>query len=341
MKRLFLLSFAVLLSFPVFGNESSFPTKEYDDLFVLEILDSSTDFGSLNAFVDKYADVIKDGRAPVYVTGYTNTAPVSKVNSESAAAYVQKVIDALKAKGLADKDIVAESFSGSYDQTYPGVIVRIGIPQGYGKGKAGEYRPAVQAVPYVSPSLTSIPVAVDIEPVKEPKESWDLPGLYLRTNMLFLAAATPNVGLEWRMNDQSSLMINGGWARWKWDDSMRRYYVWYVLPEYRRYLGSHHRWYIGLQAQYGEVDIMLKSTGYQGEFYGGSITGGYNLPIGHRLSLDFNLGLGYTMFKHDKYRWMENPSGGKDLRVETEKDRKRKLIGPNHIGVSLVWHIAR
>lgn len=346
MKRLFLISLAFLLSVVVYGNESSFPLRDYDDLFVLEVRDNSTDFGPLNSFVDKYFDVIKDGKAQVYVTGYNDKSVLSKDNSAAAAVYVDKIKSELKGRGLSDDHIVTESLSGTYDENPPLVLVRIGIPKGLGKGKAAEYNPSVPATPVVAAPVVAVlkpVVEAAVEPVapKKQKAEWELKGLYLRTNMLFLAAATPNAGLEWRFNDKSSIMVNGGWARWNWDDDKRQYHVWYVLPEYRRYLGSQHRWYIGLQGQYGEADVMLTPRGYQGEFYGGSVTGGYNLPIGRRLSLDFNIGLGYTEFKHDKYRWQQDAATGNSVRVIEEKDRTRRLIGPNQIGINLVWHIAR
>lgn len=160
-------------------------------------------------------------------------------------------------------------------------------------------------------------------------------GLDLRTNMLFLAGATLNAGLEWRYDTSHGILLNGGFACWKWDNKMRRYYSWYLFPEYRWYLGDLCRWYVGLQGQYGELDIMTNTNGYKGEFYGGSVTGGYVLPIGRKLALDFNIGLGYTTFKHDKYGWSNN------IRVIKEKDRSKNIIGPNQLGVSLVWHISR
>lgn len=160
-------------------------------------------------------------------------------------------------------------------------------------------------------------------------------GFSLRTNMLFLAGATLNAGLEWRYDTSHGILLNGGFACWKWDNKMRRYYSWYLFPEYRWYLGDLCRWYVGLQGQYGELDIMTNTNGYKGEFYGGSVTGGYVLPIGRKLALDFNIGFGYTTFKHDKYGWSNN------IRVIKEKDRSKNIIGPNQLGVSLVWHISR
>lgn len=152
---------------------------------------------------------------------------------------------------------------------------------------------------------------------------------------MLLAGTTLNAGLEWRYDSSHGILLNGGFARWKWDDKMRRYYVWYIFPEYRWYLGRAGRWYVGVQGQYGELDVMTNTRGYKGEFYGGSVTGGYMLPIGRKLSLDFNLGLGYTTFKHDKYAWAN------DVRVSVEQDRRKNIIGPNQIGVNLVWHICR
>lgn len=163
----------------------------------------------------------------------------------------------------------------------------------------------------------------------------------LHTNALFLAIATLNAGIEWRFKEDGSVLLQGGWAKWRWDNKHRKYQVWYIMPEYRWYFGNGNRWHLGAQAQYGELDFMLGSSGYQGDFYGGSAIIGYQLPVGSKLSLDFSLGFGFTQYKHDKYEWQNVAPVNKDVRVITDKDLKRNIIGPNYVGVNLVWHFTR
>lgn len=165
--------------------------------------------------------------------------------------------------------------------------------------------------------------------------------LNLRTNLLFWVGLTPNIGLEWRYSPKSGIMVDAGVAHWSWDDKFRTYRVWYVMPQWRRYIGEKRRGYFGLQGQYGELNFMFNNNGYQGKFYGGSITGGYIQSLSNRLSLDLSIGLGFTQFKHDKYRWMNKAPENRDIRVVTERGRKWNLWGPNHLGVSLVWHLTR
>lgn len=289
----------------VFGSDRG--SGSLVEPFVFEIRDGNSDFTRLRNFVNQNFDVILEGNVPVYVTGYNNTSGAVQSDQTAGGDILYSTTKALESYGLSADNLITEVISGSRSADQPVVVVRISIP----------------------------------ESLKASAKEWGTEGLYVRTNMLFLLGATLNAGVEWRFKDNASIMLNGGFVQWQWDNGMRRYYVWYLFPEYRCYLGSAHRWYVGLQGQYGEADVMLGTSGYQGEFYGGSVTGGYNLPIGRKLSLDFNLGLGYTTFKHDKYVWGTESGTNKNVRVRTEKDRRKNMIGPNGIGVNLVWHISR
>lgn len=294
-------------------------------VFLFYAQSTTAGFNSLNTFIDRHMEAISSGSARVYVMGYGEDVIRANPGLHAEMDYTNAVKRALGNKGVAENNITIQNFKGNYDEALPVVIVRIEVP-------AKSNRP----IPHEPVAET-----VDTEFVKEQQDASRGAGLYISTNTILLAAATANIGLEWRMSERESVMLGGGWARWKRSYKKHRYYTRLVLPEYRRYLGSQHCWYLGLRGQYGKADVMNRPSGYHGRFYGGSITSGYNLPLGSRLSLDFNLGLGYTMFKRYKYKWMDDMHSGKVIRMITHKNGKRRIIGPNHVGVSLFWRIAQ
>lgn len=338
MKKLLLFCCALAVSGSLRATvpSSGFPEKSYDDLFVIEVMDNGTDLGSLYGFVKKYSEVIKSGKAPVYVTSYSNTSPVSSANSRDAAGYASRLKKDLQERGVPSSSIVAEGFSGTYDASDPIVIVRIGIPKGEGKNAGSRYKPARQDF-----GSGSMIIPRSAAPAEKRRSGGGGSEWSLRTNAVVWATTTINAGVEWRYDEGHSVMVNGGWAHWNWDNDFRTFRSWFVMPEYRWYLGQRRNWYVGIQGQYGKLHVMLNERGYQGEFYGGSVTGGYQLPIGRKLSLDFGLGLGFTQYKHDKYEWMNVYPVNEDTRMVTERDRKFNLYGPNFASISLVWHMNR
>ena len=60
----------------------------------------------------------------------------------------------------------------------------------------------------------------------------------LRANLLRWATLTPDLGLEWRINSSWSIVANGSWTSWSWNDKDRRYAIWEVIPEVRYYIGE-------------------------------------------------------------------------------------------------------
>lgn len=158
--------------------------------------------------------------------------------------------------------------------------------------------------------------------------------LSIRANLLSWATLTPNLGVEWRINRQFGVMVNGSWTSWSWDHANRRYALWKVSPEVRYYMGTQKRGYLGAMYQIGQFNYKFSKTGRQGDYQGGSITGGYQLPLKGSLSLDFHAGVGYTHAAYDKYKVIEG------TRVRQGSDTKN-YWGINQFGVTLVWKIIK
>lgn len=156
--------------------------------------------------------------------------------------------------------------------------------------------------------------------------------LFLRANLLRWATLTPDLGLEWHVNSTWAVLVQGSWTSWRWNDRDRRYALWEVSPEVRCYLGERKAWHIGAMGKVGHFNYKFSETGRQGDIYGGGITGGYKLPLGKRLALDFSLGLGYLRADYEKYV-VEN-----GVRVRAGKGAK-DWWGPINAEVTLAWRI--
>lgn len=154
----------------------------------------------------------------------------------------------------------------------------------------------------------------------------------LRANLLRWATLTPDLGVEWRINRDWGVMVNGTRTSWTWNGKKRRYALWEVAPEVRYYIGKEKRGYIGALYKAGEFNYKLSGTGRQGDIVGGGVTGGYQLELNKALSLDFNLGLGYIHTDYERY----DVIGG--VRVRRGKGSENRW-GPVNAGISLTWNI--
>lgn len=173
-----------------------------------------------------------------------------------------------------------------------------------------------------------------VQPTAEPATVADYDSYHfaLRANLLRWATLTPDLGVEWRINRHWSILVNGTWTSWSWSDKSRRYALWEVSPAIHYYIGKEKRGYVGAMYHIGEFNNKLSHTGKQGDLQGGGIVGGYRLPIGKCLMLDFNLGVGYTRADYEKYTVTDG------VRVRRGNDVKN-YWGINQAGVTLVWKL--
>lgn len=156
--------------------------------------------------------------------------------------------------------------------------------------------------------------------------------LALRANLLRWATLTPDLGLAWRVSRHMSIVVNGSYTSWSWNDKKRRYALWEVTPEIRCHLGEKKIWYVGALFKSGGFNYKLSETGRQGSLMGGGITGGCQLNLNRALAFDFNLGIGYLNADYDKYELVDG------VRLRRGKGSKN-WWGPVNAGVTLVWKL--
>ncbi len=172
----------------------------------------------------------------------------------------------------------------------------------------------------------------------------------LKTNMLYDALAVPNIGAEFYVGRNWSVVGNWMYAWWSKDSAHRYWRIYGGDIAVRRWFGKaagekpltgHH---LGLYGGVVTYDFEFGGTGYMGGIPGGTlwdrcqyvagIEYGYSLPIARRLNIDFTIGLGYRQGKRVKYEAGQKWYVWKSTVME-------RWIGPTKAEVSLVWLIGR
>lgn len=164
-----------------------------------------------------------------------------------------------------------------------------------------------------------------------------LPKFAIKTNALYWATSTPNLGFEVGLAKKITLDVSDNYNPWKFGDD-RQIKHWLVQPELRywlceRFNGS----FFGLHGHYGEMNVSnlnifgMGHDRYDGSLYGAGISYGYQWIISKRWSMEATIGVGYARLKYDKYA---RGDGGEKLGHNT-----RNYFGPTKIGLSFIYVI--
>lgn len=170
----------------------------------------------------------------------------------------------------------------------------------------------------------------------------------VRTNLLYDALAVPNLGIEFYLGKNWSLLANWGYAWWGKDGSNRLWRTyggdvalrwWFGRRAHQKPLSGHH---LGLFAGILTYDFCFGKRGYMGGLHKGTLWDryhvnagveyGYSLPMARRLNIDFTLGIGYLGGEIRKYTF----DGGHYVWKSTSRQH---WIGPTNLEISLCWLI--
>lgn len=159
-----------------------------------------------------------------------------------------------------------------------------------------------------------------------------------KTNLLYLATTTPNLGLEYSLSKKLTLDATIGYNPWKLsgNSSLRH---WLVQPELRYWwCQSFEGHFVGLHGMYGKFYMgeiafinSFRNYIYDGSFYGAGISYGYHFPLNQRWSLELTAGLGYVHLDYEKYICKEC--------LESQGSFKQEYWGPTKAGISLIYMI--
>lgn len=365
MNRLLTLLFALgLLAVPTFGQTADGPSgsasAEYtfrfvadDDMFYIPWNGNGEELDRLLACIAENRAAILDGAVPVEVEGRCSSQSSAAENLAVAKTRSNRVkTEMILRGGLTEACFTTKNLASGGNL----VTVRIVIPAGPSEAEreaqrraaeeaeaerlAAEKRAEAERLAAEREERLAAEEAEAEREAREPVVRIEEPaepeacamGLDLRANLLRWATLTPDLGVEWHISDRWSLGVGGSWTSWSWSDKDRRYALWEVAPEVRYYMGAQRRGYLGAMFKAGAFNYKLSETGRQGDILGGGLTGGYILPLGKRLALDFSLGLGCLHADYEKYRVIDG------VRVR-QGSETRNWWGPVHAGISLKWNL--
>lgn len=169
---------------------------------------------------------------------------------------------------------------------------------------------------------------------QEMDRNYKMPAFAIKTNALYLATATPNLGFEFALGKKHTMEISGNYNPFRFSDKKLKH--WLIQPEYRYWFCDRfYRHFIGVHAHYAEFNVAniglinTKHYRYQGHLYGGGISYGYHWILGNHWSLETTIGIGYARVEYDKYPC-------KSCSKKIKKDHKN-YFGPTKAAVSLVY----
>lgn len=138
----------------------------------------------------------------------------------------------------------------------------------------------------------------------------------IKTNLLYDATSTINIGLEAGLAPKWTLDISGNFNTWS-KDSQTKWKHYMVQPEARywlcdrfsrHFLGAH---LIGGAFNFSGIDnnisflgtdfSVLKDKRYQGYAYGAGLAYGFAFMLSRHLNLELEAGFGYICLDYDKF----------------------------------------
>ena len=163
----------------------------------------------------------------------------------------------------------------------------------------------------------------------------------LKTNLFYDIAAVPNLGLEFYLGKNWSIV--GNWMySWWFNDSAPYYWQtyggdlavrkWFGKASRKKPLTGHH---VGVYGQMITYDFLKDNKGgIQADQWNwaAGLEYGYSVPLARRLNMDFTIGAGYHWGEFDEYIPL-------DGHYVWQATKRRRYIGPTKIEISLVWLI--
>lgn len=170
----------------------------------------------------------------------------------------------------------------------------------------------------------------------------------LKTNVLYDAATTMNLGAEVALGERWTLDVSGLYNPWTFNDN-RKMKLWAVQPEIRRWncdvfsggfwaihafggefnFGGMLPWGFNNGKMFGIENENILHHRYQGWGIGAGIAYGYDWVLGKHWNIEAELGAGYAYLDYEKYKC--------EKCGEKLNDGSRNYFGPTKASISLVY----
>lgn len=184
---------------------------------------------------------------------------------------------------------------------------------------------------YILLSISTIIMAQDKRSI------YYYPNVALKTNLLYWATTTPNLGIEIGISRKFTLDISGNYNPWNFSDN-KKIKHWLVQPELRywtceRFNGH----FFGLHGHYAQFNFScikplgLKDLRYEGDLYGAGLSYGYHWILNKRWSIEATIGVGWAHIDYDKY-----PCDECGIKIKSDS---REYFGPTKVGINFIYII--
>lgn len=169
------------------------------------------------------------------------------------------------------------------------------------------------------------------------EKNYYMPKFAIKTNALYWATTTTNLGFEVGLSKKLTLDVSGNYNPWEFSNN-KQIKHWLVQPELRYWLCERfYGHFFGLHAHYAEANVSnlnifgLGDYRYQGNIYGAGISYGYQWILNKRWSMEATVGVGYARLNFDKYN-----CGTCGSKIGKEH---KNYFGPTKIALSIIYVI--
>lgn len=162
----------------------------------------------------------------------------------------------------------------------------------------------------------------------------------VKTNLLYDATATPNLGLEAALGRKHTVQLLYGLNPWEYSGRKQMKH-WLLMPEYRYWFcEKFNGHFVGLHLMGGEfnaggIDLpggmfkSLKNNRYEGWYAGAGLTYGYQWMLSRHWNFEGAIGLGYDHIKYRQFPCVECGA--------LKKRGHANYFGPTKLALSLVY----
>lgn len=166
----------------------------------------------------------------------------------------------------------------------------------------------------------------------------------VKTNLLYDATTTLNLGVEIGLAEKWTLDISGNYNPWEFSNNRQLKHAllqpearyWFCEKFNRHFVGVHAHGAIynagRLKLPFDIGDDGIRENRYKGWLAGAGVSYGYHWIIDRRWSLEAAIGIGYAYLGYDKYRICEYCKEKKGHETD-------HYFGPTKVALSLIYLI--
>ena len=177
----------------------------------------------------------------------------------------------------------------------------------------------------------------------------------VKSNALYWATATSNLGFEFALGERWTFELEGGYNPWTLNaEKNMKVKHWLVSPEVRYWFcNSFQGHFLGINGNYAQYNIGslpfsvppvffnlssdapgapdLRSSRIEGWAVGAGLTYGYAFPIARRWNMELTAGFGWWYTNYNQY---ESRTCGL-----FQQEASKHVLGPTALGVSFIYMI--